>query len=201
MTHELYPRRNFSRYSPVPTCFAIPLRIALTKMPLVSHCMGVLQVWLWWWIEKASQRMEPCVCPYLAAYKFKCFATLGYILRCVHQNNIYECVLIAGCIHLHIIGIPDIMIARYVLWNHPYPVLHTLKLSLQLYSEGSQWARRSILSCGLHHAAMLRNGDLYTWGATKNGKWVLCMQSMGTQCTYMYIYINISVVYIFHWTI
>ena len=42
------------------------------------------------------------------------FETLSCTLRYVHQNNIYECVLIAGCIHLHIIGIPDIMIARYV---------------------------------------------------------------------------------------
>ena len=41
---------------------------------------------------------------------------------------------------------------------------------LQFYSEGSLWTRGNILSCGLHHAAVLKNGDLYTWGATKNGK-------------------------------
>lgn len=46
----------------------------------------------------------------------------------------------------------------------------TLYALPQSYLEGAQWTRGSILSCGLHHAAMVVSGDLYTWGATKNGK-------------------------------
>ncbi|CAI8053290.1 Ultraviolet-B receptor UVR8 [Geodia barretti] len=40
----------------------------------------------------------------------------------------------------------------------------------ELYSEASQWTQGRVLACGLNHAALLVNGDLYTWGATKNGK-------------------------------
>jgi hypothetical protein len=40
----------------------------------------------------------------------------------------------------------------------------------ELYSEASQLTQGRVLACGLNHAALLVSGDLYTWGATKNGK-------------------------------
>lgn len=58
-----------------------------------------------------------------------------------------------------------------------YLLFITFSNVLQLFAEASQLRHRRIVSGGLHHAALLVHGDLYTWGATKNGKlaFFLCL--------------------------
>ncbi|XP_064397834.1 uncharacterized protein LOC135344542 isoform X2 [Halichondria panicea] len=47
---------------------------------------------------------------------------------------------------------------------------HIAAESTEAYTDGSQWLQASTLSAGLHHAAVVTGGNLFTWGSTKNGK-------------------------------
>lgn len=58
----------------------------------------------------------------------------------------------------------------YIILTVVTMVLRMYTQNADVYTDGSQWLQASTLSAGLHHAAVVANGNLFTWGSTKNGK-------------------------------